>query len=257
MFRFSSAFVALAIALPANAALLAHYDFTDGDLTDNEVGPAETLSLVNNGSNLITTTAEGAAVFPGEAAGDRDYLEVERGAGAGAFTVSIWFKTDTINQGGFQGIFSNNIANAVDNFSWQIDVNNGVLRFVSATTGFGSITNAEAGEPQIQTGVWNHVVARKTGGSAADFWLGTESTPLQSLGTANLNPGGLQWFRLGVNRNSDSLYAMEMANVKIYDDVNVSLTALNNEGPQLLAIPEPSTVLLAALVLPAFLRRRR
>jgi hypothetical protein len=50
---------------------------------------------------------------------------------------------------------------------------------------------------------------------------------------------------------------MEMANVKIYDDVNVSLTALNNEGPQLLAIPEPSTVLLAALVLPAFLRRRR
>ncbi|MDF1714193.1 MAG: hypothetical protein P1U90_18295 [Akkermansiaceae bacterium] len=231
-------FVALAIALPANAALLALYDFTDGDLTDNEVGPAETLSLVTNGSNLITTTTEGAAVFPGEAAGDRDYLEVERGAGAGAFTVSIWFKTDTINQGGFQGIFSNNIANVADNFSWQIDVNNGVLRFVSATTGFGSITNAEAGEPQIQTGVWNHVVARKTGGSAADFWLGTESTPLQSLGTANLNPGGLQWFRLGVNRNSDSLYAMEMANVKIYDDVDVSLTDLNNEAPN--CSPYPS-----------------
>lgn len=241
-------------ALPAHAALLAHYDFTDGDLTDNEVGPSETLELVNQGTNLITTTPEGAALFPGETDADADYLQVERGLGAPAFTVSLWFKTETVNQGGFQGLFSNNISSS-SGFSWQIDVNNGSLRFVSATAGFAPITNAEAGEPQIEAGVWHHVVARKTGGSAADLWFGSEDAPLQSLGTGNLNPGGLQWFRLGVNRNSDSLYAMEMANVKIYDDVNVSLVDLNNEGPQL--IPEASTGLLVLLSFPAFLWRRR
>lgn len=243
------------IYLPANGALLAHYDFTDGDLTDNEVGPAETLNLINQGSNLITITPVGSAIFPGEAGGDADYLEVERGLGSPAFTVSVWFKPETVDQGTFQGIFSNNIANVANNFSWQIDVNNGALRFISATGGFTPITNQEAGEQQIQAGVWNHVVARKLPGNRADFWLGTEDTPLQSLGSTDLNPGGLQWFRLGVNRNTDNLYEMEMANIKIYNDADVSLIDLNSEGPQL--IPEPSTGLMALLALPLALLRRR
>lgn len=44
----SKIFTLLVLAsLPARAVLLAHYDFTDGDLTDNEVGAAETLTLIN------------------------------------------------------------------------------------------------------------------------------------------------------------------------------------------------------------------
>ncbi len=246
------------LALPIQAALLAHYDFTDGILTNNEVGPAETLTLINQGANIITTTPQGSASFPGETGADADYLELDRsGAGAGAFTVSIWFKTGTVDQGSFQGIFSNNVVNNPNNFSWQIDVNGGIVRLVSATSGFPAITNGDAGEPAIIPDVWNQIVARKTGGSTADLWLGTETTPLQSLGTANMNPGGLQYFRLGVNRNSDSLYEMEMANVKIYDDANVSLTDLNAEGPQLLAVPEPTTGLLVLLSLPLLLRRKK
>ena len=40
-------------------------------------------------------------------------------------------------------------------------------------------------------------------------------------------------------------------------DDDISLATLNNEGPQLLTIPEPTTGLLAFLSLPILLRRRR
>ncbi len=256
MFRKATSTAFLCSAIAAPAALIAHYDFTDGDLTDNEVGPAETLTVVNNGATQLSITSEGAALFPGEGTADADYLQVDRsGAGAGQFTISMWFKTETVNQGSFQGLFSNNTANVAGNFSFQIDVNNGTLRLVSATSTFGSVTNAEAGEPQIQAGIWNHVVARKTAAGGAELWLGSDGNALELVGSSAINPGGLQWFRLGVNRNSDSLYAMEMANVKIYDDAGVSLTDLNNEGPQL--VPEPGTSLLCLLALPGILRRRR
>lgn len=246
----------LTAALPANAALLAHYDFTDGDLTDNEVGATYTLNKVTNGADDLFITTAGAASFPGDD-GDavEDYLQVTGPGGVGAFTVSIWFKPPTVDQGGFQGIFSNLNANVANNFSWQLDVHNGDLRFISAQGGFTPITNAEAGEPQIQAGVWNHIVARKVTGSSADLWLGTETTPLALVGTTAVNPGGLQQFRLGVNRNTDSFYEMEMANIKIYNDSTVSLTTLNSEGPKL--IPEPSTGILACIALSVLLRRKR
>lgn len=214
--------------------LIAHYDFTDGILTNNEVGPAETLTLIQEGEAVVTISPDGAAVFPGvDARGAQTYLQVQRDLGSPSFTVSLWFKTETVDQGGFQGIFSNNIINAPDNFSWQLDVHLGVLRLISATSGFPGITNAGVDEPQIQAGVWHHVVVRKPSSNSAELWFGSEDTELQLLGQVPVNPGGLQWFRLGINRNSDSLYAMEMANVKIYDDAQVSLLELNQEGPQL------------------------
>lgn len=61
---------------------------------------------------------------------------------------------------------------------------------------------------------------------------GTSHVTLSPDGAANLvgsntvNPGGLQNFRLGVNRNTDSLFAMDMGNVKIYTDSTVSIDDL-------------------------------
>lgn len=239
----------------SQGALTAHYDFADGDRYDNEVSAAFTLTETSNGTNVITTTPEGAVNFPGETGAERDFLATPGPGGAASFTVSIWFKTNTVNQGGFQGIFSNLTPNAPNNFSWQLDVNNGTLRIVAATTGFGSLTNAEDGEPGIQAGIWNHVIARKTSSGGAELWLGSENTAPELVGSGTINPGGLQNFRLGVNRNNDSLYAMEMANVKIYDDANVSLTDLNGEGPQL--IPEPSTSFLGLFALCFAFHRKR
>ena len=246
----------LGTVISAQAALLAHYDFTDGDLTDNEVGAPFTLNKVVNGTDDLTITTEGAASFPGDD-GDavEDYLQVAGPGGVGSFTVSLWFKPPTVNQGGFQGIFSNLNVNSANNFSWQLDVNSGTLRFISATTGFTSLTNGTVGQQAIQANEWNHVIVRKTSAGGAELWLGTEGTALELLGSNATNPGGLQQFRLGVNRNSDSFYEMEMANVKIYNDASVSLTTLNSEGPQL--VPEPSIGLFALLSLPILLRRRR
>ena len=246
----------IATSIASQAALIAHYDFADGDRYDNEVGSNYTLTETSNGATVITTTVEGAVSFPGEAGeAERDFLATPGPGGAAAFTVSIWFKTDTVNQGGFQGIFSNLTPNAPGNFSWQLDVNSGTLRLVSATAGFGSLTNSGAGEPQIQTNLWHHVVVRKTAAGGSELWFGSEDDALELVGSGALNPGGLQNFRLGINRNNDSLYAMEMANVKIYDDAGISLTTLNGEGPQL--IPEPSTSLLGLLSLGLVLRRKR
>lgn len=55
----------LGSSMTAPAVLLAHYDFTDGDLTDNEVGASETLTLVTNGATGLSITPMGAAMFPG------------------------------------------------------------------------------------------------------------------------------------------------------------------------------------------------
>ena len=46
----TTAALATSISL-ANSALIAHYVFTDGDLTDNEVGPADTLTVTTMGVN--------------------------------------------------------------------------------------------------------------------------------------------------------------------------------------------------------------
>ena len=249
----STATLLLSLGGAADAAFIAHYDFTDGDLTDNEVGGSYTLNKVVNGADSLFITPQGAASFPGLDGGEKDYLETTGPGGAGSFTVSFWFKTDQVSQGNFQGLFSNNTVNSPNNFSWQVDVQSGTLRLVSATTGFTPITNAEGGEPQIQADVWQHVVVRKINDNG-ELFFGTEGS-LTSVGSTALNPGGLQFFRLGVNRNTDSLYRMEMANVKIYTDAQISLDALNSEGPQL--VPEPTSALIGLGLGGLLLARRR
>lgn len=239
----------------APAALIAQYVFTDGNLLDNDANPGvDDLTLTTGGPSTVTISPAGAAVFPGDdAPGDQDYLEVERGLGAGAFTVSFWFRTSQVDQGSFQGLLSNNNTNTAGNFSWQVDVHSGTLRLVSATANFGALTNGEAGEPPITADTWHHVVARKTGGGG-QLWFGTQGD-LQLVGSSTENPGGLQFYRLGVNRNSDSLYAMEMANIQVWDDDNVSLDSLNTEGP--LLVPEPGAAFLSLLATVLLFPRRR
>ena len=56
-------------ATAAQAALIAHYDFSDGELLDNEVGADYTLRPMKNEEPSLGTvrlnSVEGTAVFPG------------------------------------------------------------------------------------------------------------------------------------------------------------------------------------------------
>ncbi|SHK04827.1 PEP-CTERM protein-sorting domain-containing protein [Rubritalea squalenifaciens DSM 18772] len=232
----------------SQAALVAHYDFADGNLLDNEVDGNYTLSEFFDGSGAVTTNPDGSALFPGNDGTNEAYLETLGPGGSPTFTVSLWIKTDDWTQGSFQGIFSNNISSAAS-FSWQLDSSGGDIRV--AGTGASTSTSAAA----LNTDSWYHFVVRKT---STDLELYITE---QGAGTANLassvagSPGGLQYFRLGANRNTDSLFRMDMANVKIYTDDDVSIDSLLAEGPEL--IPEPSTSLLFSLSSIALLLRRR
>ncbi|MEM7395535.1 MAG: hypothetical protein AAF492_24655, partial [Verrucomicrobiota bacterium] len=119
----------------AEAALIAHYDFSDGDLLDNEVGPGP--GLINAGPAPVMS-GDGAAVFASEpnlnATGD-NYLLSDNGADLNltTFTVSFWFKTATVDQDGpFCGIFSSR--SAADGASWQFfSAGSGAIATTGAT----------------------------------------------------------------------------------------------------------------------------
>jgi hypothetical protein len=126
-------------------------------------------------------------------------------------------------------LFSNN-RSADKNYSWQIAVHDGDLRMDSRGTDSNPVlTNDTEDAPKIIPNTWHHVVARKTG-AGAELYLGKRGA-LRKIGSHSQNPGGLQQYRLGVNRYTNSLYQMEVANVQIHREADVDLEKLNTQGP--------------------------
>ncbi len=227
----------------ASAGLVAHYDFTDGDLLDNEVGASNTLTHITTGAGGgVTINSDGSAAFAGDDT-NQGYLETAAFGTVGVtnYTVSFWWKTSTFAQGNFQGLFSNDDAGV--GFSWQLDSNGADMRFISS--GNPNLTYAES---NLAADTWYHTVIRKNaaGANYTEVFITAEGAAGPNLVmNQNANPGGLNEYRLGVNRNSDSLFQMDMANVKIYNDNTVDLATLLAEGPQ--TVPEPSTSALLVL----------
>lgn len=125
-----------------SGALIAHYDFTDGNLLDDEQGTYG-LAEVATGTASVSLNADGSAAFPGTGGANKAHLQVTGPGGVPNFTVSFWMKTDNWGQGTFQGLFSN-FSSGVAN-SWQIDVSAGTLRVVSGNAGFGTPGVATSG----------------------------------------------------------------------------------------------------------------
>ena len=77
------------------AKLIAHYDFADGELLDNELGPAHTLQpmrgLKPSLSQVSLNNLEGTAGFLGGGP-LAPWLEAEGLTEVDAFTVSFWFR---------------------------------------------------------------------------------------------------------------------------------------------------------------------
>jgi hypothetical protein len=214
--------------LPAllQAALIAHYDFSDGDLLDNEVGADYTLRQLKSDprslAKVTLNTLEGTAVFAG-GSDLNGWLETEGPGELEAFTVSFWFRTDQVSQGNrYSALFSSN---------WNPAFNQA---YPPGKLDWGLYSNRESGgafdlqvfkEKGLITDfvfhpdVWQHVVVRKRGrgtASRAEVFL----TPLDGSSGEPLVAGddfdmSLKKLVLGVNRSGKYGYRMEMANVKI------------------------------------------
>lgn len=229
----------LLVASPASASLIAAWGFDDGTADDSSGSPiAYDLGAVNGGPDLTL----GFARFDGLEASP-SFLEVGGPGGMPDWTVSLWVRSQgALDQGLFQGLMSNNSA-ATANFSWQIESHGGLYqwRTRSGTFVIGAPSALDA---------WDHVVIRKFGGNDGDLWL----NGVQVGGNIGVNPGGLQNFRLGTNRNSDNFWQGDLDDVLVYDSVEDPATLFASPPAQ---VPEARLASLCGLIAIAWLLRAR
>ncbi|MCF7848287.1 MAG: LamG domain-containing protein [Kiritimatiellales bacterium] len=233
----------LVAATSTPAALIAHYDFSDGDLFDNEVGSSYKLAQKTRGTGKaqVTLNAEnGSAVFPGGRSITKAiaWLETKGPGNVNSFTVSFWFRTTKVDQDEpFMGLFSSNTDFKTGDWQLHSDgskggdaCDNGQLCFIS---GKSKKSNMDA--PLHQPNVWYHVVIRKDAANAlkpTKIYLTAVGQPLgKPICHSMERKLRLAKFMLGANRVKDMSYAMEVANVKIFDDAKVSIADLLKEGP--------------------------
>lgn len=215
------------------AGLIAHYDFGDGDLLDNELGPAYTLESMQpldaSSMQVRLDRLAGTALFPGGAK-VAPWLETEGPGALDAFTVSFWFRTDQVRQGSqYAGLFATSTDAGKGN--WMVYSSHrqgGVLQLLN---GFEPLCGPHA------PGVWQHVLVRRTTDdndtARTEFYvtaLGSE--PGEPLFVDRGYNTTMEKFVLGNNHRLHFGYAMELANVKIYDDADRPLSQLYAEGPR-------------------------
>lgn len=212
----ASAMCLLFTAVPVSATQLAEWNFDDG--TANDLLGNYDLGAVGGGPAI----SGGIATFDGIEASP-SYLETSGFGGNPTWTLALRIRAAApLDQGTYQGIFSNNNSSSA-NYSWQVESFGGAYQFrtQSGTYGFG-----------LPTGGWDTIVIRKLSSSDGDIWL----NGVQVVSSMGSNPGGLQNFRMGTNRNSSAFFGFEMDFARVFDTV---------ENPTL--VPEPSIALLFGL----------
>ncbi|CAA6677774.1 MULTISPECIES: LamG domain-containing protein [unclassified Lentimonas] len=268
MKRLTSALLLTFLTLSsAHAKLVAHYDFSDGDLLDNEVGPA--FQLKNAGEVPVTLGAAGA-VFTSSTKIDspQSYLMVDSSRDLTQFTVSFWMRTDVVDQGGaFPGIFSSNTLTDLGSFQFfsagQPVVGNkktedGSLLLIAGQARKKLFTPTVAAH---NSNTWYHVGLVSDGGQLTTTISSVDGSFGDLLDGAAISLAAqLKNFAFGVNRGLNHGYGFELANVRVYDSVK-PLEPLYKAGKKgnYVDIPEPANVAIAFGFLSiacAMLRRR-
>lgn len=224
----------LSLPLAAGAAQIAHWNFDSGTAQDvSGSSTAYDLASVNGGPDMSGGFASFTGVEP-----NAPHLELTGFGGNPTWTIALRLRSQgSLDQGTFQGIFSNNSASGAA-YSWQIESFNGVYQFRS-----------QAGLHQIGAptalGTWDEIVIRKLSGGDADIWY----NGLQVEASLGANPGGLQMFRLGTNRNTSAFWEGDLDDVRVFDTVETP-ASLFTSSP----IPEPSTASMLVLGLAGLAR---
>ncbi|MFC3094665.1 LamG domain-containing protein [Alteromonas sediminis] len=222
------ALTAVMCASQASAALIAEYNFDDSQ-ANNSVDAAYDLAVQGSAPDLST----GAFYSDGNAS---NRLEVAGPGGMSDWTVSLWVYTETQMQGTFKGIFSN-FDSPNTAYSWQIDSHDGDYRLLSKQNSNNALALGQAKLYQ-----WQHIVVQKFGGNNARLYLDGSL-----VGTTGFNPGGLQNFRVGTNRNTNSAFAGFIDNIQIWNDSQVNANAVFQKGVGFTTVSAPHAVALLVL----------
>ena len=230
------------------ADLVAHYNFTQQPgvtAVDESSGGTNDIPVtcVQGAPTRLANEEGRSGVMSFVITGGKMRLStpVEKPANGAPFTVALWAKSDDPAQDDFGSLFSNG-QGGTNHF--QIDSDgNGNWRL------FGGAYNTPFG-PLVDT--WTHLAVTWDGATTSWYHNGA------LVNTGATNPGGnFDNFRIGANRadNADGPVDAEIDDVRIYDEALDAAAIATLATP----IPEPTSLLLAALGLLGLLcgRRRR
>lgn len=223
------------------ASLQHHYTFTGTNPLEDQVGSSD---LVQGGTDgTLVVDPGGYTSFSGlngeTSNGDQAvYLGSDAlAASYDPFVLSIWFRVATIaGQPEYSGLFSSYTGTA-DGF--QINFLNGEFGIHTSSSDLNIISLSA-----LTVDEWHLVTVMQDSSSAnqGQIWFdGTLSANQVSIF------GGLQDFRLGVNRNGERGFAGDISEVSIYNDEtwdDAKQTASFVAGP---VIPEPAVLSLVLL----------
>lgn len=226
----------LATTSQAHAGLITHYTF------DRSVG----LSDISGSATTYDLSAVGGAADLTRQAYFSDglstnHLKVAGPGGTPDWTLSLWVNTALADQGTFKALFSNQY-NSSNDFSWQVDSNDGFYRLLAKDNTVSGNAQNSLVIGQATANVWENIVVQKSGGSSATVFFNGAQTA-----TGSFNPGGLQNFRLGINRNSSQSFEGYLDNVQIWDDNRRRASEIFEAGVGTQTVPAPATLALIGL----------
>ena len=233
----------------ADAALIAHYDFGDGNLFDDETGNGYTLSQSTVNGDGITLNGDGFSANIDNSAGS-NYLftnDFDEAAGS-SYTVSMWFRSSNMSQPVQTGMFS-----SIGGNQWQLEIATDSDIAVRRSVNPGELNSDVL--PSNDT--WTHY-AVVVDGLNSSLYVSEDDGSLTLTDTDAATALSLVDFRIGVNRAANLTYDGDYASIAIYDTALTfdELNVLYVSGP-IEIVPEPSSTALLGLGLGSLLLRRK